>query len=337
MKMIVLTAAAVLCMFSCGPQFGDTVETAGFYATSYIKNEPENIFHYHPIMAYDSDPLTFWAESSKGPGFGDWIDIHFANEIEVDAIVIAPGCFDPEKYSNYNRVKRLKVSFSDNSPPVEVEFDDGMTTKSFSFSMRKIRSCSFTILDVYSGGDANITCIAEIGFLSNGRQYVPGEIAYFKDLLEKNREFKTPAGFRLAAGRKDDGTFYFFPDNTVLFQDPLRDKGTWSFDAEENEIVIELKQREKLEGKGESITHRSYLGTSVYHEEYEYTVIDIDETEDINWEQRRQRFLDDEGDHYKFYLLTREDYKKLDFSLRPEVIDTIELLKLTYESLKKKK
>lgn len=124
--------------------------------TGYMQYPPGNII--------DGDSSTAWVEGSSGDGVGEWIQIEFGGMYVMSGINICNGYQKSEDiYLKNNRVKNIRLHFSDNSY-IDYELSDSYgQTQSLMFPqpMRTDRVV-LEILSVYSGVKYQDTCLSEI-------------------------------------------------------------------------------------------------------------------------------------------------------------------------------
>lgn len=135
-------------------------------ASSYFWNEfyeNKNI-SYKPEMVLDARPRTSWIEGVDGSGSGEWIQLNFGKNINVDNIYILNGLGDVtgKYYYKNHRVKKMLLEFSDGEEQI-IELEDNFIREQEIKIDDKITSyIKFTILDVYSGSKYDDTCIGSI-------------------------------------------------------------------------------------------------------------------------------------------------------------------------------
>lgn len=139
--------------------------------SSYVENQT---IDYSGGSAMDGDYSTAWVAKSKGNGLNEWLKITFIEfgsdwkEIEVSRnvskISLSNGYLkSKDTYYNNNRIKRIKIEFSDGSTLVK-ELDDNMMGLQVVDFGRTIATSylKIEVLDVYKGKKYNDTCISEI-------------------------------------------------------------------------------------------------------------------------------------------------------------------------------
>jgi hypothetical protein len=168
---------SVLFMFCIlGPAFAQNargVEVTAVQASSFLPDD-KITNRYHPIMAFDNDPLTVWSEGATGPGIGETIEITFAEPITIDAIEIMPGYFDGGHWKSNNRVKRAIIFLDDQT--MRAYFPDEMRpcivnpVKAITITRFKLE-----ITDIHQNYQNNPvkyddnTCISEIRFYAQNK------------------------------------------------------------------------------------------------------------------------------------------------------------------------
>ena len=126
-------------------------------ASSYLDN-------YFPINALDEDRNTAWVEGVTGDGINEWILLKSDSELEVNGIEIVNGYTKSDDlYMSNNRIKKVKLEFSDNTE-IEKELEDDMSNyQTIAFEKTVITDyIKITIIEVYKGEKYNDTCISEI-------------------------------------------------------------------------------------------------------------------------------------------------------------------------------
>jgi hypothetical protein len=121
-----------------------------------------------PEKAIDGDITTAWVEGADGAGVGESITIDFGGKLGVYGVGIFPGFGkDPRVYYGNNRVKKIRLEFSDGTKIVE-SFDDEVGLRIIDCSDYtdddSIESewLKLTILGVNEGLEWNDTPICEI-------------------------------------------------------------------------------------------------------------------------------------------------------------------------------
>ncbi len=130
-------------------------------------------FDYLPYHAIDKNPSTAWVESAQGDGIGEWIKIDFLRSATVSGMYIKNGYFRTEdRLVQNNRVKRLKVHFSDGTnevfdlpDPINENFNQMTNGQGYKINFSKKIITSYVkveILEVYKGTKWKDTCISDI-------------------------------------------------------------------------------------------------------------------------------------------------------------------------------
>ncbi len=140
---------------------GNTAEPA---ASSHLKLGD---YEYPAWMAVDRSPGTAWAESARGPGIGEWLELDLDQRTEVREIRVFPGHQKrSDLFRKYNRPSRLKVEFDDGTSAV-VDLRDEMGMQTFPVQA-DARSAKVTIEDVYRGtNERDETYLSEITFATS--------------------------------------------------------------------------------------------------------------------------------------------------------------------------
>lgn len=131
-------------------------------ASSVLKSMGKN--NYVPENLLDDKIETAWVEGVDGDGEGEYIKISADSPQKINRIEICNGYGKSEEsYNANNRVKTVKIEFSDGKTIEKqlgdlrrvsnyIEFDEAITTE----------YVKITILDVYKGSKYPDTCISEI-------------------------------------------------------------------------------------------------------------------------------------------------------------------------------
>jgi len=127
------------------------------------RNRPSDAYKAENMA--DGNIATAWAEGADGAGIGEWIKFGFATPKKIKAINILAGYAKTETvYFNNNRVKEMKVIFSDG----EAQTANLTESKDFQRILidrdRPTQFVKLEIRDVYRGRKFDDTCISEIDF-----------------------------------------------------------------------------------------------------------------------------------------------------------------------------
>jgi len=121
-----------------------------------------------PEKAIDGDITTAWVEGADGAGVGESITIDFGGKLKVYGVGIFPGFGkDPRVYYGNNRVKKIRLEFSDGTKIVE-SFDDEVGLRIIDCSdytdddSIEAEWLKVTVLDVHEGLEWDDTAISEI-------------------------------------------------------------------------------------------------------------------------------------------------------------------------------
>ena len=164
-------------------------------ASSIIKADVINRFNYEPKNLFDNDLNTAWVEGVAGSGVGEWVEIQFEKDVQIEAVGIINGYTKNEAIFNANnriRKIRLDVVFRDywrgNSDlNGEKTVDIDLSEKQFNELNRNVQApfiswladygmgravskIRLTILEVARGAKYDDTCISELYLLG----YLPG-------------------------------------------------------------------------------------------------------------------------------------------------------------------
>ena len=118
---------------------------------------------YGASLAFDGKNDTAWCSNGGGPG--DWIMVRFESPTNIRGVSVYSGYgIDTNRYKTNNRVRVLRVSFSDGTTQ-DLDFEDRMTIQRFQFPhLVTTESAKFEIVAVYRGTRYNSTPISEIQF-----------------------------------------------------------------------------------------------------------------------------------------------------------------------------
>jgi hypothetical protein len=137
-------------------------------ATSTIVEPGKPADYLGPEKAVDGDVSTAWVEGADGPGVGETLTIDFGTELNVYNIGIFPGFGkDPRVYYGNNRVKKVRLEFSDGTKVIE-SFDDEVGMRLIDCYDNSTDSgieaewLKVTILDVHEGLEWDDTAISEV-------------------------------------------------------------------------------------------------------------------------------------------------------------------------------
>jgi hypothetical protein len=127
------------------------------------KNRPSDAYQAGHLI--DGKDATCWAEGADGPGIGEWFQFGFDTPKSLKAFKIIAGYTKTDAiYRANNRVKQVKVVFSDGATQV-VDLADTYGPQRVLIDRDKpTRSVRFIIMDVYKGARYQDTCVSEIEF-----------------------------------------------------------------------------------------------------------------------------------------------------------------------------
>jgi VWFA-related protein len=127
------------------------------------KNRPSDA--YQAAHLTDGKDATCWAEGADGPGVGEWVQFGFDAPKTLKAFQIIAGYTKTDAiYRANNRVKQVKVVFSDGASQVVDLADKSGPQRVLIDRDKPTRSVRFVIMDVYRGSRYNDTCVSEIVF-----------------------------------------------------------------------------------------------------------------------------------------------------------------------------
>jgi hypothetical protein len=115
----------------------------------------------------DDNNKTAWVEGKKGDGIGESVTFKANKPFLVKEIRINNGYKKSKNlYTANNRVKNIKITFSDGSELIKELKDDYSKIETFKLEIEKeVEWIKFTILDVYKGSKYDDTCISGIEVL----------------------------------------------------------------------------------------------------------------------------------------------------------------------------
>lgn len=138
---------------------GDAVKNV--VASSTLKEE--NIAH-NPENVNDNDKSTAWVEGAAGDGIGEYVQLNFSFEGSIANVSMINGyAKSNDIYYKNNRVKKIRLSFSDGSS-TEFNLEDNKMDYQILTLSKPVHTSyiKFTILEVYKGTIYQDTCISEI-------------------------------------------------------------------------------------------------------------------------------------------------------------------------------
>ena len=163
----------------------------------YDAKSSDQYNNYSPLNVLDDDSNSSWVLNDKyGKGIGEWIQINFDKEVQLDKFYIVNGLGwngdNNESYLKNNRVKTLEVEFS-NGEKQEINLEDNKVEEQEIALNKSIKTdyVKFTIKDIYEGNERpNLTCIGSIGInypRINGNEDEPTNfIGIYGDYSEEN-------------------------------------------------------------------------------------------------------------------------------------------------------
>lgn len=143
----------------CSPNY---IKWDGIEASSVLP--PSSSGNYVAQNVDDWNGSTAWAEGVEGDGQGSWILFKSTAPRKVKGIEIDNGYKkSPQIFASNNRVKKVKVEFSDGSSIIK-ELTDGYDMNN-NISLNKETSTTYikiTILEVYKGSKYSDTCMSGV-------------------------------------------------------------------------------------------------------------------------------------------------------------------------------
>ncbi len=120
---------------------------------------------YKPENAIDGNKHTAWSEGDSGNGIGEWLKFGFDTPKKLKAVNIIAGYTKTETiYKANNRVKKVKISFSDGKSQTALLKDVYDFQRILIDRDTPTKFVKIEILDVYRGAKYKDTCISEIEF-----------------------------------------------------------------------------------------------------------------------------------------------------------------------------
>lgn len=119
---------------------------------------------YNVENLFDNNNKTAWVEGKNGDGIGESVTFKKDNPFLVKKIIINNGYKKSENlYKANNRVKNIKITFSDGSELIKELSNNFSKVDTFELDYEKeTKWIKFTILDVYEGTKYEDTCITGI-------------------------------------------------------------------------------------------------------------------------------------------------------------------------------
>jgi hypothetical protein len=129
-------------------------------ASSELKAENRN---HRPGLAFDGNQSTSWMPKSGAENQS--ITVHFKSPAVISSVSILSGFAEnQEAYLRNNRVRRLRMTFSDGSTQV-VKLEDKMEMQRFELKQPTAAEwIKFEILEIFRGTKTKLTPISEILF-----------------------------------------------------------------------------------------------------------------------------------------------------------------------------
>jgi hypothetical protein len=150
---------------SCGTAKTSYHSAANIVVSSQLieNNRPSDA--YQPGHLADGKDSTCWAEGVDGPGIGEWVQFGFDVPKTLKAMKIIAGYTKtPNVYRANNRVKKLKLVFSDGESQTVDLADQYGFQRILIDRERPTRFIRLVIMDVYKGSSYDDTCISEVEF-----------------------------------------------------------------------------------------------------------------------------------------------------------------------------
>jgi hypothetical protein len=329
-QLFTLLFLALVCIQLAWAQQTENKQNASpvyIWASSFVIESPEKYGRYHPIRAFDGDPLTAWNEGAEGAGIGEKLDISFDETVTLDTIKIMPGYFDQQWYYANNRVKKLTIIFHNLDMTVDrviytvqIHFSDEMKEQEIRLEREiNCKYIEFRIDDVYKGNKYDDTCISEIKFYHNEKQILLDfeQNTAFVSAKERigSKDLTSPAGYRMGIfGAMGEGELhYFFPDGTyILIYSYLENPkifGKWSFGSDNKTVIIHYELEIGIVPIGEGVCRG--IGYATYYRDYKYYEEKLNKEIIFNWFEFYQKLKGNTNDHMPsgVFPLTFVDYK----------------------------
>jgi hypothetical protein len=124
---------------------------------------------YGPANLVDGKLATAWNEGAPSTGEGQYVSFRYDQKVRVTGLRIANGYQRTDAtFAGNVRVRRLRVSFSDDSPPVEIELKDAKGFQDIIFNHPYVlTSLRLTILTTYptrKWDDAALSEVQLVGY-----------------------------------------------------------------------------------------------------------------------------------------------------------------------------
>lgn len=110
---------------------------------------------------FSANTDTAWVEGVPGPGIGEWIRLESNSPQEIRKIEFYNGYWKNDLYFKNNRLKTLRIDFSDGSYIIR-ELEDCEFHTFYLGKLIRTSYIQFTILDVYPGTHYDDTCVSGI-------------------------------------------------------------------------------------------------------------------------------------------------------------------------------
>ena len=142
---------------------GDSVIIGRLRSSSMLADSGDPL-RYGPLNLIDNDLDSTWAEGVNEEGFGEWVEVEFANPEFIHSMRVWGGFFSKNYLLANNRLKEFEVWLDgrilrrvlvpDEGSPIDVELPID----------KKIRSIRIVIIEVHNGQRWDDTCISDIAF-----------------------------------------------------------------------------------------------------------------------------------------------------------------------------
>lgn len=121
--------------------------------------------YYFVENIIDGDSTTAWVEGVSGDGINEWLKVDFKQKMRVKEIKIVSGyAADQYRFDINNRVKKIKILFSDNSSR-QILLEDSLNPQLIKIKNPPlIKWVKFEILEVYPGSKFQDTAVSELEF-----------------------------------------------------------------------------------------------------------------------------------------------------------------------------
>lgn len=201
----------LLACFSTVTAQGTVKSAADVAASSQLieRNRPSDAYKAENLT--DGNIATAWAEGADGAGIGEWTRFGFDTPRKIKAIKILAGYAKTDPvYWNNNRVKKVKVIFSDGEPQIAELKDVNEFQRILIDRDRPTKFVKLEILEVFKGRKFDDTCISEIDFeFKEQKRHEEVDTLSKVDTVAGSSQILSQQITESVTG--DGGQFYFIP------------------------------------------------------------------------------------------------------------------------------